>query len=164
MPERKEIVINTGPILALVAATGNLDILKALYGRVIVPLEVAEEILAGGANGFAVQEFRDAQWLDVRTVLSQRSLFLQNTIDIGEGAVIQTALDDKIKTVCIDEAAGRRLARLNNLMITGSVGMLLRAKKEGHPVVMKDALSRMQLQGIWLSKDLLAKAIILAGE
>ncbi len=35
MPEENIIVINTGPLIALTAATGNLDILKHLYSRVI---------------------------------------------------------------------------------------------------------------------------------
>jgi len=33
MPEEKVIVINTGPLIALTAATGNLDILQHLYCR-----------------------------------------------------------------------------------------------------------------------------------
>jgi hypothetical protein len=46
------IVVNTGPLLALVAATGGLDVLRGLYSEVLVPREVHAEILAGGADGF----------------------------------------------------------------------------------------------------------------
>ncbi len=42
MPEIKEIVINTGPLLALIAALGDLSFLKSLYKRVLVPLEVCQ--------------------------------------------------------------------------------------------------------------------------
>jgi predicted nucleic acid-binding protein len=43
MPEKtKTLVINTGPIIALVAALGNLSILKELYKKVIVPYEVSQ--------------------------------------------------------------------------------------------------------------------------
>ena len=45
MPEKK-IVINTGPTIALVAAWGDLEILKELYKQVIVSHEVSQEILA----------------------------------------------------------------------------------------------------------------------
>ncbi len=54
------LVINTGPILALVAATNGLGILNQLYDKGIVSLEVCEEIEAGGLSGFAVVEFRAA--------------------------------------------------------------------------------------------------------
>ena len=51
MPDSsKMIVINTTPLIALTAATGNLDVLKTLYSRVVVPYEVAEEIKVGGKN------------------------------------------------------------------------------------------------------------------
>ena len=44
MPEQDQIVINTGPIIALIAALGDLSILKSLYGRIIVPKEVGVEV------------------------------------------------------------------------------------------------------------------------
>jgi len=46
MRKNTDIVINTGPILALAAALGSLDILTNLYRHVIVPEEVANEVLA----------------------------------------------------------------------------------------------------------------------
>ena len=57
MPEAKELVINTTPILALIAAVGSLDMLPLLYSRVWVPWEVCQEIQVGGADGFAIPEF-----------------------------------------------------------------------------------------------------------
>ncbi|KPA10426.1 hypothetical protein MHK_009369 [Candidatus Magnetomorum sp. HK-1] len=63
MREPKEIVINTGPILAIIAGFGNLDILKPLYKKVLVPLEVCQEIIAGGTTGFGINEFIDAKFL-----------------------------------------------------------------------------------------------------
>jgi predicted nucleic acid-binding protein len=35
---------------------------------------------------------------------------LLNSLDAGEASVIQLALNERIRTVCIDESAGRRLA------------------------------------------------------
>lgn len=35
MPDPKEMVINTGPLIALVAATGDLAILRGLYSRIV---------------------------------------------------------------------------------------------------------------------------------
>ena len=54
---------------------------------------------------------------------------------MGEAAVIQLALEENIQTVCIDEAVGRRIARLNNLSLTGLIGILLRAKISGYPLL-----------------------------
>ena len=49
-PIMLDIVINTGPIIAMVAATGDLKWLPSLYGRIVIPYEVFQEIEAGGLN------------------------------------------------------------------------------------------------------------------
>ena len=89
---------------------------------------------------------------------------LFNTLDSGEAAVIQLALDQNIQTVAIDEAAGRRIARLNGLSVTGSIGILLRAKSEGYRFSMQEAIARMKARGIWLSDWVIAFALMQAGE
>jgi len=48
MPETEEIVINTGPLLAIIAGIGDLTYLEQLYKRILVPFEVCREIEAGG--------------------------------------------------------------------------------------------------------------------
>ncbi len=164
MPERKEIVINTGPLIALVAATGDFVILRELYSRVVVPFEVCGEIMAGGQSGFAVPEFQAADFLEKQPNPLSIGTFLHNSLDNGEASVIQSAIDLKIATVCIDEAVGRRIARLNALAVTGSIGILLRAKQEGAPISIRTALDNMHRHGIWLSRDIAASAIKLAGE
>lgn len=94
----------------------------------------------------------------------QIGVALRNTLDLGEAAVIQLALDENIETVCIDEAAGRRAARLNGLSVTGSIGVLLRAQREGHTFLMREALKRMRAQGVWLSEQVIRFALEQAGE
>ena len=163
MPETHDIVINTGPIIALVAALGHLRVLQ-IYRQAWVPDEVSQEIRAGGATQFAVAEFEAAHWLRKRERPLSISVLLQNTLDRGEAAVIQWALDQKIGTVAIDEAAGRRLARLNGLSVTGSIGILLRAKREGYPFLMREAIERMKAQGVWLSDRVIAFALAQTGE
>jgi len=164
MREKRSIVINTGPTIALVAALGDLKVLKHLYDDIYVSAEVCSEVLQGGSSSFAVKEFKDASWLTKETVLLTISPFLNQTLDIGEASVIQLALQKGVSTVCIDETVGRRIARLNNLKVTGSVGVLLRAKKEGFPILMREAIQRMQSHGIWLSRSVVAFALKEAGE
>jgi predicted nucleic acid-binding protein len=163
MPETQEIVINTSPIIAMVAALGDLRVLQ-IYRRVWVPFEVCQEISAGGAAQFALAEFEAAHWLQKCTQPLAIAVVLQNTLDTGEAAVIQLALDQNIQTVAIDEAAGRRIARLNGLFMTGSIGILLRARNEGYQFSMQAAIDRMKSHGIWLSRSVIAFALRQAGE
>jgi predicted nucleic acid-binding protein len=55
---------------------------------------------------------------------------LLNTLDRGEAAVIQLALDEGVHTVCIDEAAGRRIARLNGLSVRGAISIARKSSEK----------------------------------
>ncbi len=155
----KAIVTNTTPLIALTAATGSLDILRVLYSRVIVPLEVQTELRAAGAHAVGVQSLNEATWLECQTSEVVTSSYLANTLDRGEAATIQTALNLNISLVCIDEAVGRRVARLSGLTLTGSIGVLLKAKQLGYDVSMPQAVARMREHGIWLSAEVVRFAL-----
>lgn len=83
MPDTKRIVINTGPIIALVAAMGDLKVLRLLYIEVIVPFEVCQELLTGGAHSFAVAQFNEADWLKKCPNALKISPYLKNSLDLG---------------------------------------------------------------------------------
>ncbi len=137
----------------------ELKNLRALYNGVIVPYEVCKEVMAGGAKGFAIPEFMSATWLTKIDDPITIPAFLKNTLDVGESSNIQTAIERGIKTVCIDETTGKRIARLNGLSVTGTIGILLRAKKEGFPLSLNEAIKRMQNEGVRLCQNVIEFAI-----
>lgn len=164
MPETKSIAIDTSPLIAIVAALGELTVLSSLYNQVFVPFEVCQEILTGGESGFAVAEFEAATWLQKQQTPLSISPLLLNTLDRGEASVIQLAINDSIQTVCIDEILGRRIARLSGLSVTGSIGILLRAKAQGYPFSMQQAIEKMLNRGIRLSTTVINFALTHSGE
>lgn len=152
MRERDRVLVsNTTPLISIAAATGSLDVLQFLFRRVVVPLEVAQEVRAGGRHNFGLDAFDRADWLDIQDQPVRLMPFLQNSLDRGEASVIQTAMNMELPLVCIDETAGRRIARLCGLQLTGSIGILLKAKQLGYEISIPNALQRMRQQGIWLS-------------
>ena len=159
MPELKAVVINTTPLIALTAATGSLDVIRSLFSRVIVPYEVAKEIRAGGKDAFGLDIFEKASWLEMKPNPVTLQPYLQNSLDPGEASVIQIALLENLPLVCIDEVVGRRIARLSGLQLTGSIGILLKAKAMGYQISIPEALDRMQARGIWLSKNVIRYAL-----
>lgn len=163
MPGRNDLVINTGPVLALTAA-GHLHVLRDLFSKVTVPYEVVREIDAGGLTQFALEEFRAASWLDKRSAPISVPPLLQSTLDPGEAGVVALATSEHIATVAIDETVGRRIARLHGLTVTGSLGILIRAKQQGAAVSLRTAIGRMRQRGIWLSEALEKECLRIAGE
>lgn len=164
MLETDRIVINTSPLIALVAAWGDLAPLSSLYEQVLVPFEVCQEILQGGSQNFAILEFQSATWLSKQPDPLSISPLLLNSLDLGEASVIQLALNQAIATVCIDETAGRRIARLSGLVLTGSIGILLKFKRQNPSFSMAQAIEKMRIHNIRLSQAVIDFALQQAGE
>ncbi len=162
MPDR--IVINTGPIISIVAATGDLRVLNKLYKEVYVPFEVSRELTISSISIFAQDEFNEADFLIKIDNPIDISSLLNNSLDKGEAAVIQLALDKSINVVCIDEKVGRRIARLNNLTLIGSIGILIKAKELGYIASIKEAINKMQTKGIYLSDNVINFALRASNE
>jgi len=159
MPSTSALVINTGPLLALLAATGDLKLLRLVSPSTIVPFEVQKEILAGGKHGFGVSGFLKEEWLDQRSSPTSIPPFLSNATDLGEASVIALALAESISTVCLDDQEARRTARLCGLKVTGSLGILLTARRLGAEVDLEIAIQGMRQHGIWLSEQLVRKVL-----
>lgn len=160
----KKIVINTSPLLAIIAACdGNIDFLNKLYQDIIVPKEVSTEVNEG-TNRFGQKEFKQSTCLTIKPKTCDIDHYLTSALDLGEASVIATAKKLNIQTVCIDELAGRRVARLNGLLVTGSLGILLKAKQAGLISNLKTCINKMSNQGIRLSEKLINTVLIEAGE
>lgn len=160
-----DIVINTGPLIAMVAATGNLNWLPSMYGRIVIPYEVLLEIEAGGPGNTEIVALRAIE----RQVLigrqsTQIDAAMLRELDLGESSVISSALLHAIDTVAIDEKAGRRLARIHGLNVTGSIGILLKAKRHGFLPNLGECIARMRAHGIWISAELTQEALHRANE
>lgn len=154
------LVTNTTPLITLSIACGSLDVLRQLYEQVIVTSEVAAEIIAGGMHRPGVTEFMAAQsWLKPLALPRIIAPYLLNTLDRGEASVVQAALDQHVPLVAIDEVVGRRVARLAGLSVTGSIGILLKARKLGVTESLASSFTRLRAHGIWLSAQVQAFAL-----
>lgn len=105
--------------------------------------------------------FRKASWLECRKKTIELPLYLRNSLDRGEASVIQTAVSECM--VCIDESVGRRIARLNGLVLTGTAGILVKARQQGYPIDLPMALERMKAHGIWLGDAVVRFVLAAAG-
>jgi predicted nucleic acid-binding protein len=155
--ETSAIVVNTGPLIALTACN-QLDLLNLLHSRVLVPQPVVAEIDRGQQAPNAL-DVPLPEWMEAVTLRAPLSPLLRAVLDEGEAAA-EVGCD----LVAIDERRGRAVARLEGLRVTGSVGILLRAKRQGILLEVKPCLNSMREHGVWLSERLLAFALTEAGE
>jgi hypothetical protein len=149
------IVADSSPLITLLNI-GRLTLLEKLFTHVIVPSMVAEEVGRGETNDslwFALQASGFIRPAPLQTDPRLAVLLLQ--IDPGESEAILLA--DQLKLpLLIDEKAGRKMATLMGLKITGLVGILGALQKKGEisteqlPEILQD-LERAEFR---LSADL----------
>lgn len=158
-------VINTGPIIALVAGLSSLGILTSLYDRLVVPLAVWKELEAGGSDSREIKALRALSgWVETPVLNVQVTDQRARSLDSGEAAVLQTALDSGISRVIIDEKLGRKIAVACGLKVTGSLGILVRAKKSGLIPKVAPILCSMIRSGVRISPLLRRLTLEYAGE
>jgi hypothetical protein len=127
------VVSNTSPVLNL-AIVGRLSLLRKQFREILIPLAVLEELrvgedLPGSQN---VREAIEGGWLRVEE-LKDRTLVqvLERDLDRGEAEAIALALKVKAEWVLLDEKEARGIAKDLGLKVTGILGILLRAWREG---------------------------------
>ena len=73
-------------------------------------------------------------------------------MDRGEAEVIALGLEQRARLVLIDELIGRKVAESLGLQITGSVGILIKAKQAGEITAVKPLLEEMVARGMYYSR------------
>lgn len=105
------VVADAGPLIAL-GRIGRLDLLRALYGEVVVPGAVWEEVVVAGEGRAGAAAVRDAGWIAQAAVDEADELFasLRTTLDSGEAAAICVASRRGAELLLIDERRGRAIS------------------------------------------------------
>jgi hypothetical protein len=165
MPEKppRVVVANTTPLITL-ALISRLDLLQQLYGEVVVPLAVRDEILAGGPASIGSAEVRQATWLRVTPLQDPRRADLLADLDRGEAEVLALAQELDADLVILDERLARRHAARLGLTLTGTLGVLLKAKERGLVSTVAPLIDQLRQGGIRLSDGVVAEALKLAQE
>ena len=158
------IVINSSPAISLTAALGSLELLADLYGTVVVPHAVLQELEAGATKDQTAKLLCATPGVEIRPQPIAIPAWLSSLLDAGEAAVIHTALQESIATVILDDLKVRRTARAAGLEVTGSLGVLVQAKKVGRLPSLRVAIAGLQARGVWLARDVVEQALRLAGE
>jgi predicted nucleic acid-binding protein len=147
------IVSDTTPFNYLVLI-GQQNVLHALFGRVIIPQAVFEE-LQRERTPSPVREWikQRPQWLEVQTVQGSGSPDLDN-LGAGERAAILLAEEMKADPVLMDDKDGRRKAAHRQVVIIGTLGVLDRAAERGL-LDLTEAITRLQMTTFRAPKDVI---------
>jgi predicted nucleic acid-binding protein len=158
------VISNSSPIIHL-TKVGRLDLLHELYDVVVVPSAVYAECLSEGKDRVEIEIIKRADWLQVAPVSNHLLVrLLMTELDDGESEVIALALERKAELVLLDDADAREKARIYALNMTGTLGVLLRAKHEGKILVFRDILDQLIQTGFRIHPRLRKRFLEEAGE
>mgnify|MGYP000916900729 FL=1 len=156
----ERVVMNTGPLVAL-ARIDALEIIGLLPVEFICPEEVYAELREGERQGHIPAT---PGYLHIRPLAAPLSPLAVSSLDTGEAAVIQLALESRISHVCIDESKGRRAALSVGLKVMGTLGILGLAKTQGLIPAMRPYLEKALAAGIYYDTGLVNTVLKAFGE
>ena len=158
------VVSDTSPIRAL-AHLNLLNLLRDLFGTVLIPPAVAEELRspAWGPHPIEIDQLR---FVTIRAPEDRNQVNrLRLRLDPGESEALALALEIRPEAILIDEAAGRAVAKELGLEPLGVLGVFLRAKRSGLIVQVAPLMERLKRElRFFVSRQLEAEILRLAGE
>lgn len=120
------VVADTSPLNYLIQISCE-DLLPQLYGRIVVPSAVMQELGDSGAPTIVrAWMLHVPSWIDVCPIASSPDVALAY-LDLGEREAIQLAQEQHADLLLIDERKGRLEAKRRGLITTGTLGVLLTA-------------------------------------
>lgn len=157
------IVVSDTSSISNLIQIGEIELLRATFSTVVVPDAVYAEICRIESNRIALTSL---EWIERKSVSNTtlKDRFLLR-LDAGEAEAIVLAMELSADYLLIDESLGREIAKELGLTITGILGVLLRAKSEGHISEIKPFIDRLVNEaGFRLNKNLIANTLYQAGE
>lgn len=149
-----KVVIADTSCLILYSKIGLIHILHSLYSDVIVTPEVANEF------GESMPEWISVQYAKPSNI----TLFEIYNLGAGETTSLALALELKNSTVILDDDKAKRIAKSFNLDVTGSLGLIVKAKEKNIIPSVKDVLIKIKATSFHLPSPLENLILKVSGE
>ena len=160
----RKVIVNSTPLIAL-CHVNRLDVLKELYGEVTIPQAVYDEISVK-ENSVCKKTVDEAlEWIHVQKIqnIMAKAMFKSQLHD-GEVEVMILAKEQDADIVIIDDQNAKKYAKYLGLPVTGTLGILIRAKQEGYIAELEPILDVMVQNGIYIKTSLIEHCLELVGE
>ena len=159
------IISNTTPISNLLHVD-NISLLAKLFGTVYIPDAVANEVNVVFSNCAEWQKCVEREQIIIQSI--SNTIFVKQMVPFlhkGEAEAICLSLEKKAKLCLIDDKDARTIAQLNNLPVTGTLGILLKAKRTGLISSVKELIDRLRAEHhFWIREDMYQKVLHIAKE
>lgn len=135
-----EVVSNASPLI-YAAKIGFLEALRKLYGKILLPPAVYNEVVEKGverkaADALIIEEavmkgYLQVAELNERAKAEIKILTKMQDISVGEAEAIALAKQVKAELLIIDERSGTIVARVWGIKTVGLLGIIIEAMYQG---------------------------------
>jgi predicted nucleic acid-binding protein len=159
------IVSNTTPISNFLHL-GQMEILKTIFKELHVPMAVHSEIETYFSGDHQWQRCLDEDFIirtEVQTSPKIQELMIH--LHMGEAEALCLCIENNAQLCLLDDRDARIIARLNNIPVSGTLGVLIKAKKMGIIESVKELIDRLRTDHhYWIDDAMYNKVLSLSNE
>lgn len=157
----RKVIVNSTPLIVL-CGIGKLNILKEMYEEIIIPSAVFREVTAKDDSA-CVQIKSAGAWVHVEQIKDHGEKKMYKA-KLHDGEVMILAQERNADLVILDDNAAKKTAKYLGLTVTGTLGVLVKAKRQGIIEEVRSLLSEMRQNGFYVSKTVESMVLEQAGE
>lgn len=143
-----KIIVADTSCLILFDKIGALNLLEKVYGQIYITETVLDEY-----------DQEVPGWINVVQPATNIHKGLSTVLDPGEATSISLASEHDDSLLIIDEIKGRKVARKMEVHITGTLGVLVAAKRKGYIEAVKPVISQIQQTNFRISEGLIREVL-----
>jgi predicted nucleic acid-binding protein len=139
-----KVIISDTSCLIILTKIGEIDLLRQLYKTVTITQDISLEYGENLPEWFEVQKVKD----------HYRQQLLEMQIDKGEASAIALALETRDNIVILDDWKARKVAEHLGISVTGTLGVIIKAKNTGIIPSIKPYLDKIRDTNFRISEEL----------
>jgi len=153
------VIIGDSSALVALSIMKRLDLLEDIFQVVHVPKAVYDEVtISYKPQSIELKNFLKDKVINIDLNITQ--------IGLGRGELEAITL---YKDICadfllIDDRRAKNFAKLNNVKVIGSLGVMILAKELGKVKTIREDLEKLLNSDIFISKNLIDRVLVSVGE
>ena len=160
----RRVIVNSTPII-LLSNINQLELLKQLYETITIPQAVYDEVTAKPDS--ACQNLKKhLDWIKVEKIRNpiQKKMYEAKLHD-GEVEVMILAQEEpKADLVILDDNSAKKTAKFLELSVTGTLGVLVKAKQLNYIEKVKPLMDALIANGFFVTQNVYSMVLEQAGE
>lgn len=143
---------------------GRSELLRDIYGEIVIPKAVHREVLAKHDDAARLLS-SNPSWVYVESAPEpDEASLMRARLHAGEVEAIMLARSTDADLIILDDNAAKKVAKHLGLGVTGTLGALVRAKREGFLKSVVPALADLESNSFYMSDRIRDLVLTRAGE